>query len=143
MKSLGYATGQFGKNHQGDRDEHLPTMHGFDEFLGNLYHLNAEEEPENEDYPGDMKLPGGKTFRREAFGPRGVLKTKADGKGGQTIEDTGPLTKKRMETIDEETVAAAKDFIPAEQRPASRSSAGGTAPACTSAPTSRRKPTQG
>jgi arylsulfatase A-like enzyme len=64
MKSLGYATGQFGKNHQGDRDEHLPTMHGFDEFLGNLYHLNAEEEPENEDYPGDMVLPSGKTFKR-------------------------------------------------------------------------------
>jgi arylsulfatase len=110
MKSLGYATGHFGKNHQGDRDEHLPTMHGFDEFLGNLYHLNAEEEPENEDYPGDLILPSGKTFR-EAFGPRGVLRCKADGKGGQTIEDTGPLTKKRMETIDEETVAAAKEFI--------------------------------
>jgi arylsulfatase len=110
MKSLGYVTGQFGKNHQGDRDEHLPTMHGFDEFLGNLYHLNAEEEPENEDYPGDMVLPGGKTFK-ESFGPRGVLRCKADGKGGQTIEDTGPLTKKRMETIDEETLAAAKDFI--------------------------------
>jgi arylsulfatase len=110
MKSLGYMTGQFGKNHQGDRDEHLPTMHGFDEFLGNLYHLNAEEEPENEDYPGDMELPGGKTFK-EVFGPRGVLHCKADGKGGQTIEDTGPLTKKRMETIDEETLAAAKDFI--------------------------------
>ena len=110
MKSLGYATGQFGKNHQGDRNEHLPTMHGFDEFLGNLYHLNAEEEPENEDYPGDMVLPSGKTFK-EVFGPRGVLRCKADGKGGQTIEDTGPLTKKRMETIDEETIAAAKDFI--------------------------------
>jgi arylsulfatase len=110
LKSLGYATGQFGKNHQGDRDEHLPTMHGFDEFLGNLYHLNAEEEPENEDYPGDMKLANGKTFR-EVFGPRGVLRCKADGKGGQTIENTGPLTKKRMETIDEETLAAAKEFI--------------------------------
>ncbi len=110
MKSLGYATGQFGKNHQGDRDEHLPTMHGFDEFLGNLYHLNAEEEPENEDYPKDMKLANGKTFL-EQFGPRGVLKCKADGKGGQTIENTGPLTKKRMETIDEETIAAAKEFI--------------------------------
>jgi arylsulfatase A-like enzyme len=110
LKSLGYATGQFGKNHQGDRDEHLPTMHGFDEFLGNLYHLNAEEEPENEDYPADMKLPSGKTFK-EVFGPRGVLRCKADGQGGQTIEDTGPLTKKRMETIDDETVAAAKDFM--------------------------------
>jgi len=110
MKSLGYATGQFGKNHQGDRDEHLPTMHGFDEFLGNLYHLNAEEEPENRDYPADMKLANGKTFR-EQFGPRGVLNCKADGKGGQSCTDTGPLTRKRMETIDEETLAAAKDFI--------------------------------
>jgi len=110
LKSQGYATGQFGKNHQGDRDEHLPTMHGFDEFFGNLYHLNAEEEPENRDYPGDRKLANGKTFR-ETYGPRGVLKCKADGKGGQTIENTGPLTKKRMETIDEETLAAAKDFI--------------------------------
>lgn len=110
LKSQGYATGQFGKNHQGDRDEHLPTMHGFDEFIGNLYHLNAEEEPENEDYPADLKLANGKTFRQQ-FGPRGVLKCKADGKGGQTIEDTGPLTKKRMETIDEETLSAAKDFI--------------------------------
>jgi len=110
LKSQGYATGQFGKNHQGDRDEHLPTMHGFDEFLGNLYHLNAEEEPENEDYPSDLKLPNGKTFR-EQYGPRGVLKCKADGDGNQAIENTGPLTKKRMETIDDETVAAAKEFI--------------------------------
>lgn len=110
LKSRGYATGQFGKNHQGDRDEHLPTMHGFDEFLGNLYHLNAEEEPEHRDYPGDVMLPNGKTFHQQ-FGPRGVLHCKADGKGGQSIKDTGPLTKKRMETIDDETVAAAKDFI--------------------------------
>ena len=110
MKSEGYATGQFGKNHQGDRDEHLPTMNGFDEFLGNLYHLNAEEEPENEDYPSDLVLPNGKTFLQQ-FGPRGVLHCWADGKGGQRCEDTGALTKKRMETIDDETVAAAKDFI--------------------------------
>lgn len=110
MKSQGYATGQFGKNHQGDRDEHLPTMHGFDEFLGNLYHLNAEEEPELRDYPKDMKLANGKTFL-EQFGPRGVIHSWADGKGGQRIEDTGPLTKKRMETIDDETVAAAIAFI--------------------------------
>ena len=110
LKSQGYATGQFGKNHQGDRDEHLPTMHGFDEFLGSLYHLNAEEEPENRDYPADMKLANGKTFR-ETFGPRGVLHTWADGKGGQKIENLGPLTKKRMETIDDESMAAAKDFI--------------------------------
>ena len=104
LKAQGYATGQFGKNHQGDRDEHLPTMHGFDEFVGSLYHLNAEEEPENIDYPKDPEF-------RKKFGPRGVLKTWADGKGGQRIENTGPLTKKRMETIDDETVAAAKDFI--------------------------------
>lgn len=110
LKSLGYVTGQFGKNHQGDRDEHLPTMNGFDEFYGNLYHLNAEEEPENEDYPRDLVLPDGKKFV-DRYGPRGVLKCKADGRGGQTIEDTGPLTKKRMETVDEETLAAAKDFI--------------------------------
>jgi arylsulfatase A-like enzyme len=110
LKSQGYATGQFGKNHQGDRDQHLPTMHGFDEFFGNLYHLNAEEEPENRDYPGDMVLANGKTFR-EQFGPRGVIKSSSDGKGGQTIKDTGPLTRKRMETIDEESLAVAKDFI--------------------------------
>ncbi|MEO4040861.1 arylsulfatase [Hoeflea sp. CAU 1731] len=106
LKGQGYATGQFGKNHQGDRDEHLPTNHGFDEFYGNLYHLNAEEEPENRDYPGDMVLADGTTFR-ETFGPRGVIKSYADG----DIEDTGPLTKKRMETVDEETLAAAIDFI--------------------------------
>ena len=110
LKSQGYATGQFGKNHQGDRDEHLPTMHGFDEFYGNLYHLNAEEEPENFDYPGDMVLKDGQTFR-EKFGPRGVIHSWADGKGGQRIEDTGPLTKKRMETVDYETLEAAKAFI--------------------------------
>ncbi len=115
MKSQGYATGQFGKNHFGDRDEHLPTMHGFDEFFGNLYHLNAEEEPENRDYPGDMVLPNGKTFR-EQYGPRGVLRCKADGKGGQTIENTGPLTRKRMETVDDETLAAAKEFIQRQQQ---------------------------
>jgi arylsulfatase len=106
LKAQGYATGQFGKNHLGDRDEHLPTNHGFDEFFGNLYHLNAEEEPENEDYPGDMVLADGTTFR-EKFGPRGVIRSTADGQ----IEDTGPLTKKRMETVDEETLAAAIDFI--------------------------------
>lgn len=100
LKAQGYATGQFGKNHLGDRDEMLPTNHGFDEFFGNLYHLNAEEEPENEDYPQGAEF-------RERFGPRGVIKSAADG----TIEDTGPLTKKRMETVDEETLAAAIDFI--------------------------------
>jgi len=101
LKPLGYATGQFGKNHLGDRDEYLPTNHGFDEFFGNLYHLNAEEEPENPNWPKDD----------EAFtkmnSPRGVLKASADGK----IEDTGALTKKRMETIDDETTDAAIDFI--------------------------------
>ncbi len=106
LKAQGYATGQFGKNHLGDRDEMLPTNHGFDEFFGNLYHLNAEEEPENEDYPGDMVLADGSTFR-ETFGPRGVVRSSADG----AIEDTGPLTKQRMETVDDETVAAAIDFM--------------------------------
>lgn len=115
LKAQGYATGQFGKNHQGDRDEHLPTMHGFDEFLGNLYHLNAEEEPENRDYPGDLKLASGNTFR-EQFGPRGVIKSMALPGGRQAIKDTGPLTRKRMETIDDETIAAAKDFINRQQR---------------------------
>jgi len=110
MKSLGYATGQFGKNHQGDRDEHLPTLHGFDEFFGNLYHLNAEEEPENEDYPADLLLANGKTFRQQ-FGPRGVIHSRANADGTQEIEDTGPLNKKRMETIDDETVAAAIKFM--------------------------------
>ena len=100
LKPLGYATGQFGKNHLGDRDEYLPTMHGFDEFFGNLYHLNAEEEPELPDYPKDPAF-------KKKFGPRGVLHCVADGKGGQTVTDTGPLTKKRMETIDEEITAKA------------------------------------
>ena len=116
LKNLGYATGQFGKNHVGDRNETLPTVNGFDEFFGNLYHLNAEEEPELPDYPKDPAY-------RAKFGPRGVLKCKATdvddptvdprfGKvGKQTIEDTGPLTKKRMETIDDETSAAAIDFM--------------------------------
>ncbi len=110
LKAQGYATGQFGKNHLGDRDEHLPTMHGFDEFFGNLYHLNAEEEPENEDYPGDMIVAGGQTFR-EKFGPRGVIHSWAEPGGKQRIEDTGPLTKKRMETVDDETSTRALEFI--------------------------------
>ena len=110
LKEQGYATGQFGKNHFGDRDEHLPTNHGFDEFYGPLYHLNASEEPEHRDYPRDYVLPSGKTFF-EQYGPRGVIDAKANADGTQTIEDTGQLTKKRMETIDDETVAAAKDFI--------------------------------
>ncbi len=100
LKKLGDSTGQFGKNHLGDRDEFLPTAHGFDEFFGNLYHLNAEEEPESPDYP---KIPA---FKKE-FGPRGVIKSTADGK----VEDTGPLTTKRMETIDEEFTSAAVDYM--------------------------------
>lgn len=100
LKQLGYATGQFGKNHLGDRDEHLPTNHGFDEFFGNLYHLNAEEEPENVDYPKHPEF-------LKKFGPRGVIHSYADGK----IEDTGPLNRKRMETVDGEFLDAAETFI--------------------------------
>ncbi len=100
LKNHDYMTAQYGKNHLGDRDEHLPTNHGFDEFFGNLYHLNAEEEPENVDYPKDPAF-------RENFGPRGVIKSSADGE----IEDTGPLTKNRMETVDDEIVAGALDFL--------------------------------
>jgi arylsulfatase len=100
LKGQGYVTGQFGKNHLGDKDEHLPTNHGFDEFFGNLYHLNAEEEPEDIDYPKDPAF-------RKMFGPRGVIRSYADGR----IEDTGPLTRKRMETADEEFVTAAMKFI--------------------------------
>src|SRR6478672_10716098 len=116
LKPLGYATGQFGKNHLGDRNEFLPTVHGFDEFYGNLYHLNAEEEPELPDYPKDPAF-------KARFGPRGVMHCIATDKddpttdprfgrvGKQTIKDTGPLTKKRMETVDEEITSAALDFI--------------------------------
>ena len=125
LKPLGYATGQFGKNHLGDKNEFLPTVHGFDEFFGNLYHLNAEEEPEDPKYP---KAPG----YRERFGPRGVLKSKASDTddptvqprwgrvGRQTIEDTGPLTKKRMETVDEEFLAGAVDPMRTCCRPSPR-----------------------
>ncbi|MGD8583880.1 MAG: sulfatase-like hydrolase/transferase, partial [Chloroflexota bacterium] len=116
LKEHGYMTGQFGKNHLGDRNEFLPTVHGFDEFYGNLYHLNAEEEPEHPDYPKNPRF-------RERFGPRGVIHSKASdvddpteeprfGRvGKQTIEDTGPLTKKRMETIDEDVTDRAIEFI--------------------------------
>ena len=119
LKNQGYVTGQFGKNHLGDRNEFLPTVHGFDEFFGNLYHLNAEEEPELPDYPNEQEYP----HFRDRFGPRGVLHcwaTEEDDDtehprwgrvGKQRIEDTGPLTKKRMETCDDEFVAAAKDWI--------------------------------
>ncbi len=120
LKNLGYATGQFGKNHVGDRNESLPTVNGFDEFFGNLYHLNAEEEPELPDYPKDPAY-------RAKWGPRGVLRCKASDRddptvdprfgkiGKQTIEDTGALTKKRMETIDDETSAAAIDYMKRQQ----------------------------
>ena len=116
LKAQGYATGQFGKNHLGDRNEHLPTVHGFDEFFGNLYHLNAEDEPENPDYPKNPEF-------KAKFGPRGVMRCKASDKddatvdprfgkvGKQVVEDTGPLTKKRMETVDEEFLAAQLDFM--------------------------------
>jgi len=119
LKPHGYATGQFGKNHFGDRNEHLPTVHGFDEFFGNLYHLNAEEEPEHPDYPDPKEFPD---FRKK-YGPRGVLHcwaTEQDDDtvdlrfgrvGKQKIVDTGPLTRKRMETIDDEIIAKAKDWI--------------------------------
>jgi arylsulfatase A-like enzyme len=121
LKPQGYATGQFGKNHLGDRNEHLPTVHGFDEFFGNLYHLNAEEEPENPDYPKDPQF-------RAKFGPRGVLRSRASEQddptedprfgrvGKQTIEDTGPLTRKRMETVDEEFLTATLDFMDRQHR---------------------------
>lgn len=121
LKPLGYATGQFGKNHLGDRNEFLPTVHGFDEFFGNLYHLNAEEEPQNVDYPKDPRF-------RAKFGPRGVLKCKASDRddptvdpafgrvGKQVIENTGPLDTKRMETVDEEFLGAALDFIDRNQK---------------------------
>jgi arylsulfatase A-like enzyme len=119
LKPLGYATGQFGKNHLGDRNEFLPTVHGFDEFFGNLYHLNAEEDPESPNYPPPEDFP----HFRERFGPRGLLHCWATNEddsteqprwgrvGKQRIEDTGPLTKKRMETVDDEITEACIDFI--------------------------------
>jgi arylsulfatase A-like enzyme len=140
LKPLGYATGQFGKNHLGDRNEFLPTVHGFDEFYGNLYHLNAEEDPENWFYPRDPDF-------LKRFGPRGVVHCKASDNddpaddprfgrvGKQTIEDTGALTKKRMETIDDETSAAAIDFIQRQAHANTPSSAGSTRHACTFART--------
>src|SRR5262245_28120827 len=120
LKNHGYATGQFGKNHLGDLNQFLPTVHGFDEFFGNLYHLNAEEEPEQRTYPGERF--------KQTFGPRGVIRSKATAQddpteqprwgrvGKQTIADTGPLTKKRMETIDDETSDAAVEFIQRQSR---------------------------
>jgi len=112
LKAQGYATGQFGKNHLGDKDEFLPTAHGFDEFYGNLYHLNAEEEPELPDYPKASDFPN---FAKK-FGPRGVIHSYALPDGTQKIEDTGPLTKKRMETIDDDIAARAAAFLEAQNK---------------------------
>ena len=132
LKPLGYATGQFGKNHLGDLNKYLPTVHGFDEFFGNLYHLNAEEEPELPNWPPAADFP----HFKERFGPRGVIHSWATDKddpnederfgpiGRQRIEDTGPLTSKRMETIDDETVSAAIDFMGGSTGPRRRSSCG-------------------
>jgi arylsulfatase len=131
LKEQGYATGQFGKNHLGDRDEFLPTNHGFDEFFGNLYHLHAEEEPEQYDYPSEEEFPD---FRAR-FGPRGVIHSWADGR----IEDTGPLTIKRMETIDAEVTVQAKRFSRTPSVRTPRFSCGLTPPTCTSAPTPGRR----
>ena len=143
LKPQGYVTGQFGKNHLGDRNEFLPTVHGFDEFFGNLYHLNAEEEPENLDYP---KPPNIRTSRRSsgraaccnASRPRSRPRRRPAIRpwGKQKCEDTGPLTKKRMETMDDEVLerrASTSSIAPS--RRASRSSSGSTPPACTSGPT--------
>ena len=139
LKPLGYATGQFGKNHLGDRNEFLPTVHGFDEFYGNLYHLNAEEEPELPDYPKDPAF-----FAK--FGPRGVMDCKASdvddptvdprfGKvGKQVIKDTGPLTKERMVTIDDESPIVPWTSCSGSRKPANRFSCGSIPPTCTSAP---------
>ena len=145
LKPLGYATGQFGKNHLGDMNKYLPTAHGFDEFFGNLYHLNAEEDPEDPDYPKDPRF-------KEKFGPRGVLHCWATDKddateqprwgrvGKQKIEDTGPLTRKRMETCDDEFVATAKDFIKRQHDGRhSHSSSGSTRRTCIAGPTPSRR----
>ena len=120
LKNHGYLCGQFGKNHLGDRPEHLPTAHGFDEFFGNLYHLNAEEEPESEFYPKDPEF-------HKKFGPKGVIHSYADGRS----EDTGPLTKKRMETADTEFLNASLDFIDRAHKAKKPFLYGITPPACT------------
>ena len=143
LKTQGYATAQIGKNHLGDRNEFLPTVHGFDEFYGNLYHLNSEEEPEDPDYPKDPAF-------HAKFGPRGVLDCKASDKddptddprfgkiGKQTCKDTGPLTKKRMETVEEDLLATRSTSWTARPKQISRFSSGTTPPACMSGRTSRR-----
>ena len=126
LKDEGYTTGQFGKNHLGDQDKHLPTAHGFDEFFGNLYHLNAEEEPETYYYPKDPEF-------RKKFGPRGVIHSFADGK----IEDTGPLTRKPSTRKPWHTPRTSSSGL---SKPTSRSLSGSTPPACTSGPVCPRKP---
>ena len=123
LKPLGYATGQFGKNHLGDRDEFLPTNHGFDEFFGNLYHMNAEE-------TGKPRLSE-RSGIQKTLGPRGVIHSWANPDGTQHIQDTGPLNSKRMETVDDEFLTAAVDFFAVPGRRASRSSCGSTPRACT------------
>ena len=145
LKPQGYATGQFGKNHLGDRNEFLPTVHGFDEFFGNLYHLNAEDEPEHPDYPKDPAF-------KAQFGPRGVMKCVATATvtpgddprfgpwGKQKCEDTGPLTKKRMETVDEEFLGPHSTSSTGRTATGSRSSCGSIRAACTSGPGSSRSP---
>jgi arylsulfatase len=127
LKAQGYATGQFGKNHLGDLDEHLPTAHGFDVFFGSLYHLNAEDEPEHPDYFRDPEM-------RKRFATRGVIRSSADGK----VASTGPLNKKRMETVDDEFTTAALSWMETQAKGTSRSSCGGTRRACTSGRASRR-----
>ena len=131
LKAQGYITGQFGKNHLGDRDEHLPTAHGFGEFYGSLYHLNAEEEPEHPDYFKDPEMI-------KKYNTRGVLHTWANPDGTQKIELTGPLTKKRMETVDDEFTKEALRFMTDAKKATSRSSSGGTPRGCTSGRTSAR-----
>jgi arylsulfatase len=128
LKAQGYMTAQFGKNHLGDTDSTLPTMHGFDEFFGSLYHLNAEQEPENPDYFKDPAMI-------KKYGTRGVIHTYANPDGTQKIELTGPLTTKRMETIDEEVTKASLDYLQKRKDDGKPSSSGGTLPVCTSSRT--------
>ena len=150
LKPLGYATGQFGKNHLGDMNKHLPTVHGFDEFFGNLYHLNAEEEPEQPDYPHKDQIPEAlragicRAACCSAGPPTEDSNEPDDPKygpvGKQRIEDTGPLTSKRMETIDDEIADATVDYIKRQHAArAPRSSCGATSPTCTCAPTPSRR----
>ena len=136
LKAQGYATGQFGKNHLGDRDEFLPTTHGFDEFFGNLYHLNAEEEPEQPDYPTPEDFPN----FRERFGPRGVIHSWANDDGTQRIEDTGPAHQEADGDVRRGVPRRGRSTSSgASTRPTRRSSCGSTRPTCTSAPTASRE----